>query len=199
MAVHKIKARELQVEEITTLDADVIMINKIARYGTADPIENDFDLVPKNYVDNSLGDYVPIIGIIPDANLVKSTSVGFIGSLGANNPVPGQGCTIKTASYDGQYGNQVGITNDVPARMFLRTFNPSSWFAWVELSQAFDPIPGTSDASGEFDLSSYDIPEYPNVTIYDKDGLQSTAQYDNANKKIVFLNASENFTFKYSV
>lgn len=59
-------------------------------------------------------------------------------------------------------------------------------------------ISGTSDVNGEFDVSSYPIGEFPNVTIYDTNGLQSPAQYSNTDKKIYFLNPSETFNARFT-
>lgn len=58
-------------------------------------------------------------------------------------------------------------------------------------------IADTSDVNGEYDASGDDIREFPVVTIYDQNGLQSPAQYDNENKKIVGMAASTAFTARF--
>jgi hypothetical protein len=71
------------------------------------------------------------------------------------------------------------------------------WTSLTPIPTPLEPISDTSDANGEFDVISYGIGDFPTVTIYDSDGIQSPAQYDNTNKKIIGLNPSSNFTARF--
>lgn len=60
-------------------------------------------------------------------------------------------------------------------------------------------ISDTSDANGEYDVSSIVTSEFPLFTIYDENGMQASYQYDNTNKKIIFMPPSTNFTARFSL
>lgn len=60
-------------------------------------------------------------------------------------------------------------------------------------------VSDTSDVNGEYDLSGVITTEFPLFTIYDENGLQASYQYDNANKKIIFMPPSTNFTARFSL
>lgn len=118
MSEHDIKGRILQINEIKSLEEVRIAISNLLQYANTLVPDNDYDLVPKWYVDLALGDP----GIL---------------------------------------------------------------------------ITGTSDSNGEYDASAEGIRGFPVVTIYDQNELQSAAQYDNTNKKIVGMAASTAFTARF--
>lgn len=60
-------------------------------------------------------------------------------------------------------------------------------------------IQGTSDINGEYDVSAIITNEFPLFTIYDENGFQASYQYDNANKKIIYMPPSTNFTARFSL
>jgi hypothetical protein len=67
----------------------------------------------------------------------------------------------------------------------------------IDLDTSIAPITFTSDASGEYDFTSEDLPEYPGVTLYEN-GQTTPATFDNTTKKLIFLNPSTSYTVKFS-
>lgn len=60
-------------------------------------------------------------------------------------------------------------------------------------------VTGTSDSNGEYDTSGLGLGEFPLFICFDENGIQQPYQYDNANKKIIYMNPSTNFTARFSI
>lgn len=60
-------------------------------------------------------------------------------------------------------------------------------------------VTGTSDINGEYDTSAVGLGEFPLFICFDENGIQQPYQYDNANKKIIYMNPSKNFTARFSI
>lgn len=64
---------------------------------------------------------------------------------------------------------------------------------------AIPVVAANSDSNGEYDCSGLGLPEFPNFTIYDENGLQAAYSYDNTNKKIIYMPPSKAFTARFSI
>lgn len=86
--------------------------------------------------------------------------------------------------YDNINKKLIGGSGDFYARFIALSLSKESIF-----------VENTFDVNNSFNMSSYKLREYPVFMVYDENGLLSTIQYDNTNKKLIY--GSGDFTARF--